>query len=130
LNTEESAGKTDQSLEFAKERTYLASENTMMAWVRTSLTLIGFGVGIFEAFEKSGGKGTFRNSRLVAMGMVLLGVAALFLAINQRIETKRELSQDHFVFNNKRSIAIRVGYGLIIIGIIGLIHIVISLFFS
>src|SRR5215467_15294978 len=100
--------KIDSGVEFAKERTFLASENTMMSWIRTSLTLIGFGVGIFEAFEKSGGHSTFRNSRLVALSMVVLGVVALILAINQRIVAKRVLARDDYVYQNKRSIAVKV----------------------
>jgi putative membrane protein len=32
--------------ELAKERNRAAEERTLMAWIRTSLSLIGFGVGV------------------------------------------------------------------------------------
>ena len=124
---DENSMKKDTAIEFAKERTFLASENTMMAWVRTSLTLIGFGIGIYEAFEKSGGSATFRNSRVVALSMILLGVAALFLAINQSKKTRKNLMEENFSYKAKKSLSINVAYGLIIIGIIGIIHILVNL---
>jgi putative membrane protein len=127
LNTNENIKKTDPSIEHAKMRTYLASENTMMAWVRTSLTLIGFGVGIFEVIDKTEGKNTFRSSRLVALSMVLLGVAALVVAIKMTKQNKKDLSQEHFEFKNRKSTAVKVGYALIVIGIFGIIEIVINL---
>ncbi len=38
--------KKDLSNELAKERSRQASDRTLMAWVRTSLSLIGFGFAI------------------------------------------------------------------------------------
>jgi uncharacterized membrane protein YidH (DUF202 family) len=37
---------TDISTELARERTRQAADRTLMAWIRTSLSLIGFGFGI------------------------------------------------------------------------------------
>lgn len=37
---------TNISNEFAKERTREAADRTLMSWIRTSLSLIGFGFGI------------------------------------------------------------------------------------
>jgi putative membrane protein len=124
---DENSIKKDVSGEYAKERTFLASERTMMAWLRTSLTLIGFGIGIYEAFEKSGGTATFRNSRLVGLSMILLGVIALVLAINQSKQTQKDLSEQNFSYKIRKSLSIIVAYGLIIIGLMGAIHILVNL---
>ena len=39
--------------ELTKERNRLAADRTLMAWIRTSLSLIGFGFGIGEAKSAS-----------------------------------------------------------------------------
>lgn len=40
-----------QSTDLARERSREAADRTLMAWIRTSLSLIGFGFGISKAFE-------------------------------------------------------------------------------
>src|SRR5882757_2706696 len=37
--------------ELTKERNRLAADRTLMAWIRTSLSLIGFGFGIGKVYE-------------------------------------------------------------------------------
>ena len=41
----------DASTKLAVERTYLAHERTLMAWVRISISLIGFGFSIQQFFQ-------------------------------------------------------------------------------
>lgn len=43
--------KHPSSEELAMERTRLAHERTMMAWIRTSASLISFGFGIYKFFD-------------------------------------------------------------------------------
>ncbi len=63
VNKEEN--KVDLKDELAKERTRGAFDRTMMAWVRTALALIGFGIGIFEFASKTEGETIFRSSEFV-----------------------------------------------------------------
>jgi uncharacterized membrane protein YidH (DUF202 family) len=110
--------------ELAKERTHGAYDRTMMAWVRTALTLIGFGIGIFEFSEKTGGGTTFRSSKLVGLLLIVLGVVAMLLSIHENKTAHESLTQPHFKYVHKTSLGIKVGYALIAIGLIALINIV------
>lgn len=72
--------------ELPKERNRAAANRTMMAWIRTCLSLISFGFGldkIINAINRS----RFDNSdyaglsvRLLAIGFVLIGVLAMTAA--------------------------------------------------
>jgi len=44
----------DASTDLAFERSRLASERTLMAWIRTSLSMISFGFTIYKFFEYLG----------------------------------------------------------------------------
>ena len=48
MRTEEPTSSPDanESTQLARERNSAAADRTLMAWIRTSLSLIGFGFGI------------------------------------------------------------------------------------
>jgi len=113
--------------ELAKERTHGAYDRTMMAWVRTALTLIGFGIGIFEFTAKTGGTTIFKSSELVGVLLIILGVVSMFLAIKENKDSHESLLNPHFKYVHKTSLGIKVGYALIVIGILALINIVLKI---
>jgi putative membrane protein len=123
---ENKSNQTNTVTELAKERTHGAFDRTMMAWVRTALALIGFGVGIFEFASRTGGESIFRSSKLVAVLLIVLGVLSMFLAIKENKESHASLLNAQFSYVHKTSLAIKVGYALIVIGIIALVHIVLK----
>ena len=47
--------KTTSDSHFSWLRTRLSIERTLMSWVRTSVSLIGFGFTIVQFFERLGG---------------------------------------------------------------------------
>ena len=70
-------------------RVYLAAERTFLAWIRTSISLMGFGFliarfGLFlRAYGLSSGGAAATNpglSNIVGVGMVGVGVAVCILA--------------------------------------------------
>jgi|SRR6185437_3517317 len=61
------------SNELALDRTRLAHERTMMAWIRTSASMISFGFGIYKFFDY------FRSDRPINPGLITPRRFAIFL---------------------------------------------------
>jgi len=72
---------------FAWLRTRLAVERTMMAWIRTAASLIGFGFTIVQFFDRMQvmpgvAPASFPDAaRYLGLGLIFCGVAASFIAI-------------------------------------------------
>lgn len=74
--------------EYAVGRTREAAERTLMAWIRTNLSMISFGFTIFKFFQylqEAGTAAKFRPQapRNLGIALVLLGTVMLTLAIVQ-----------------------------------------------
>lgn len=85
--------------DLAMMRNYLASERTLMGWIRTSLSMISFGFTlgkIGQSLQSFQVKGVFGKSQMwsveqVAYFLVILGTVALLLAIIQHRLRMRDL---------------------------------------
>ena len=117
----------DINTELAKERNHAASERTMMAWVRTALTFIGFGIGIFEVVEKTGGTGTFRNSKLIGLAFIFLGIASIHFSIRENKINHKRLMQPVFKYEERTPLGVYIGYALMVIGVLAAINIIYKL---
>jgi len=118
----------DVNTELAKERTHDAFERTLMAWIRTGLSMIGFGFGIFEFIQKSGGTGVLRTSKIVALLFILLGIVSVILAIKENKINHERLINNDIKYNRNTSLGIKVGYALIGIGVLATIHVIFKIF--
>ena len=87
----------DTGTDLAFERSRLASERTLMAWIRTSLSMISFGFTIYKFFQylgESTGSLELRHGPLnLGRVMVMLGVLLLVPAIVQHWQFLRGLSE-------------------------------------
>lgn len=116
--------------ELAKERNRAAAERTLMAWIRTCLSLISFGFGIDQivaAIERTLAtrNDSVRISRMVGLSFIALGTISLFLA---SLEHRRELKliqRDDYVYTSRRSLGLMVSTALILIGLFAFVAIVI-----
>jgi len=110
--------------ELAKERSHAASERTMMAWVRTALSLIGFGTGIYEVTEKTGGTGTFKNSKLIGLAFIILGSVSMILAIRENKINHKKLLAPVYKYEDRTPLGVYIGYALLVIGILSTINVI------
>jgi putative membrane protein len=84
-------------------RTRLALERTLMAWVRTAVSLIGFGFTIVQFFERLGGMTNVRPSlmpeapRYLGLAMIGAGILSLLISVWQFNRTLNYLRNDPFV---------------------------------
>jgi len=81
--------------ELSLSRTHLASERTMLAWIRTSISLITFGFSIQQFFRTR--EGLIEHERLigpteVGIAMMLIGLIALLLAMFEHRAALRDWS--------------------------------------
>ena len=92
--------KPNTSTILAVERTRLAHDRTLMAWVRTATSLISFGFTIYKFFqylhEQQGtqSRGRF-GPRQFGTLMIVIGIVALVLATLQHRRDMKKLRAHH-----------------------------------
>jgi putative membrane protein len=89
------AGETPKP-DLAVDRTRLAHERTLMAWVRTAVSLISFGFTIYKFFDYVRQKGERQEEpvfgpREFAGAMIGIGLTVLVLATIQHIREVRAM---------------------------------------
>ena len=108
--------------ELAKERNRAAAERTLMAWIRTCLSLISFGFGldkIIAAINRQGANGrphVETGVRLVAVAFVLTGILAMASATLEHRRVLRRIASDAFVYRHTTSIATATAVLITLIG--------------
>lgn len=123
------AGVSNVANELARERNREAAERTLMAWIRTALSLIGFGFGIgklaayLDAERLHPSRDPAHTSLIFAASFILVGIFGLLAAIVQHVRILKRLSQPDFAYNAMRPIAMTVGAMLLLIGVFGLVAI-------
>lgn len=128
---EEKRAGTDTSTELARERTREAADRTLMAWIRTSLSLISFGFGIGKAFDLLDAAfpakhlDPLRASLMVAISLVTLGMLGLLGAIIQYGQMLKHLEQGAFTYQAPRALTVVVAIVLLVIGVFSLVGIVV-----
>jgi putative membrane protein len=108
-------------------RTYLAAERTLLAWIRTGLAMMGFGFvvarfGLFlrevEAMQGSPAPQRLAVSLWVGTTLVVLGVAANFLAAIQHWLSIRRLNRGQPLRFRSLSLGIAVALMLAVLGLL------------
>jgi putative membrane protein len=83
-------------------RTRLSVENTLMSWLRTAVSLIGFGFTIVQFFDRMQDMPGVRTAqfpeapRYLGLALIFCGIAALLISVWQYRWTLRYLSGGNF----------------------------------
>ena len=121
--------RTDENTELSKERTSQGADRTQLAWIRTCLTLIGFGFGIDvigESLESSLSDTLTWSARVMGLGFVLLAIVAAIVAMLQYRELLEKIEHGGFHFKPSFSLALAVTATLILMGLFAGAAIVVS----
>jgi putative membrane protein len=117
---------TNIANELAKERNREAADRTLMAWIRTALSLIGFGFGIgkLSSYMEAVGLHTSLNpvhtTVIFGVSFIVLGILGLLAAVVQHVRILNRLAQPDFAYGAMRPIAMAVASMLLLIGVFGL----------
>jgi putative membrane protein len=119
----------DPNTLLAMQRNLMASDRTLMAWIRTSLSLMGFGFTLAKVFRAlaeehiflRGPAGNIWTAEAVGMALLLLGVFALVAAI---FDHHHDLKQLRAAGLERRfSLPMAVASMLAIVGCMGLLSV-------
>jgi putative membrane protein len=114
---------TNPNTELAKYRTLFAANRTMLAWIRTALSLISFGFGIptivkaIEATRIRQDIDPHRFATLVGLAFIAVGVFAMSASLIEHRHLLRRIRRNDFAYESSLTTDI-VGIALILIGVI------------
>lgn len=119
------------SNELAKERNRAAAERTLMAWIRTSISLITFGFGmdrivsaLHAALDNKSGALNF--SRNLGLCFIAIGTLALLSAAFNHHQELRRIKRGDFTYSSRLSLSFVVAIALILVGLFAFVGILLS----
>jgi putative membrane protein len=94
--SDEAGANSISSNDLAVDRTRLAHDRTLMAWVRTATSLISFGFTIYKFFQalpnaEAANEHRLFGPRRFAIFMIAIGIVSLAIATFQHIRDMRSL---------------------------------------
>jgi putative membrane protein len=107
----------------ARQRNRDAAERTLMAWIRTCLSLISFGFGLdkivaaIRSQAGAGGDPAGWGVRSISLAFVLTGVVAMLAATRQHKRSLQRLLREDFTYREEPSIAHATALILTLIGL-------------
>lgn len=108
--------------EFAIAAVLWAADRTLLAWVRTSLSLIGFGFLIHQASRYLKQEGLIASdSSFFGLALWVLGIIALIFSSLEYFSFRRRMLQNEPLNLSRRPLALIVAIYLCVAGSAGLI---------
>ena len=125
--------ETNVSNDLAKERTRAAADRTLMAWIRTCLSLIGFGFGIAkfrDILVEAGlrrGPEHIHSTLIFGLSFIALGIFGLLAAVVQHWRILQHIKFDNFQYTGFRPVVMVTALILLLIGLFAFISILLRL---
>lgn len=114
----------DLRLASALVRTALSSEQTLMSWVRTSLSLSTFGFSIAKFFQYLAGDSSpalVASSRRLGLTLISVGVIALVTAMLQHVARVRSLKKQGLPPDSRSFLPFGSAAVMLVIGLAALV---------
>jgi len=116
--------------ELARQRNRDAAERTLMAWIRTCLSLISFGFGldrIVLAIDRATNSSGPRPGLIaVALAFVFTGILAMVGATVQHLRELRRLQRNDFVYVESPRLAAATATLIALIGVMAMAILVVG----
>jgi putative membrane protein len=105
----------------AMVRTALSSEQTLMSWIRTSLSLYAFGFSITQFFlyleQQQAGSQLSTGPRRLGLALILLGTLALSLAIIEHVMRLKRMTAVGLPSDSRNFLPVGSALAVLAIGI-------------
>ena len=124
--------KPSTNTELAKERNRAAAERTLMAWIRTCLSLISFGFGvdrIVTALQKSTYEyidDPMHLTRILGLSFIGIGTSAIILAALEHRQELRHIQHELYRYKSRSSLAFAVAVSIFFTGLFAFVGILIK----
>ena len=128
---EEQPKEINVANELAKERTREAADRTLMAWIRTCLSLIGFGFGIAkfrDILVEAGmhrGPEHLQSTLIFGLSFIALGVFGLLAAVIQHWRILQQIKFGAFQYTGFRPVVMVTALILLLIGLFAFLSLLI-----
>lgn len=119
--------------ELAKERNRAAAERTLMAWIQSSIVLIGFGIAtddIYLAFSRVFPQQSSRFTQTVAsimgLGAIAIGLFLLGLAVVEYPIKIRAIERNDYLSRSSRSSSQIIISAVILFGLLAMVAVLLN----
>ncbi|WOD40046.1 YidH family protein [Nodosilinea sp. E11] len=104
--------------ELARDRNHLAADRSLLSFARSSLTLIGFGVGIDQVVSAIAPAGRFIDLWAYGLSLLLvgLGVVTLALAIRDYQGEMQRLQAPVYRYTPRPALGSTTGLAVLVVG--------------
>jgi putative membrane protein len=123
----ENVKKTSTTNELARERNRAAADRTLMAWIRTALSLIAFGFSIgkiavyLQRANPERVLDPIDSARIFGEAFIALGIFGLIAAIVQHRRILEKIKQGEYVYTEPLPLTMITAIILLLIGVFGFV---------